>query len=211
MIEETKRTKLQNWLEEYQLYRQMRHFPEEEICEPEPIDFSAEPAPREGQIRLWPAKNLTDEPVVALLMRGGYGQWRLFPFSPLALPAVPEELRVKEESPVRVIQGWNAKTVPTEMVKSSWCAGELEEDVLFRVNSWCLALKDGNFPETLSDYIGPPLRHPLDPRHEYREDEQQRVDRCLGELLPAVDSDAPDLDIAAEPEPGYGGQTEEPE
>ncbi|MDA3872937.1 MAG: hypothetical protein PF795_03135 [Kiritimatiellae bacterium] len=212
MSNETERKDLQNWLVEYELYQQMRLSVDDEICEAVPLDFSGEPPPCEGQIRLWPAKNLADEPVYALLMRGGYGQWRLLPFSPLALPAVPEELRVREEGPVRVIQGWNSKTVSTSRVESSWCVCELEEDVRFRVNSWLLAIeKEGCFPETLPAYIGPPLHHPLDPRHEYREDEQRRVDYCLGESLPAVDSDAPDLDIAAEPEAGYGDQPEDPE
>lgn len=211
MSNKTERTHLQNWLLEYELYQQLRPAVEEQNFDTAAIDFSLEPAPSEGQIRLWPARNLVDEPVYGLLMRGGYGQWRVFPFSPLALPAVPEELRVREEGPVWVIEGWNVRTGLSAMVESSWCVGELEEEVRFRVHSWCLALEHGDYPETLSDYIGPPLRHPLDPRHIYRDEEQQRVDRCLGELVPAVDFDAPDLDIAAEPEAGYGGQTEEPE
>ncbi|MEX2606988.1 MAG: hypothetical protein WD708_06550 [Kiritimatiellia bacterium] len=209
MTKENEREKLHNWLLDYDLYRQMRPDAAGECCAVQPVDFTSEPAPSEGQIRLWPAGNLSDEPVYTLLMRGDYGHWRLFPFSPLALPAVPEELRVREEGPVWVIQGWNAKSVPSSIVASSWCVGELPEDIRFRINSWRLAMEDGGgMPDALSMFTGPPLRHPLDPRHHYQEEELQRVDHCLGESMPAVDSDVPELDIAAEPEEGYGEETD---
>ncbi len=211
MSNEIKRNKLQNWLVEHEFCQQMRPSVDKETRETAPIDFSGEPASCEGQIRVWPAVNPA-EPVYGLLMRGSYGLWRVFQFSPLALPAVAEELRVREEGPVWVIQGWNTRTGPTTMVESSWCVGKVEEEVPFRVNSWWVTMgNEESFPEMLSTYIDPPLRNPLDPHHGYREEEQQRVDRCLGESLPADDSCAPKLDIAAEPEAEYGDSSEEPD
>jgi hypothetical protein len=208
MTHKTEREKLHNWLMDYELYGQMRPDTVVEMCKAEPIDFSEEPAPAEFQIRLWPAADLNAEPIYGLLMRAGYGRWRVVPFSPLALPAIPEELQVREKSPVQVIQGWNAKEWPAAKVKSSWCVGELEESVRFRVNSWWLWMEDGGeMPGALSSFTGPPLRHPLDPRHDYREEELQRVDHCLGEPLPVVDSGVSELDIAAEPEAEFGADS----
>ncbi len=202
-------SKLKIWMEDYALQKQMEIQIAGENGEGEAPDFSLEPAPAEGQIRLWPAVEMDFPPMYGLLMRAGYGCWRVFPFSELATPATPGEMAVREDPPVRVLQGWNARELPQAKVSQSWWVDDVPEKMLFQVNLWWLCLEAGSeLSGNLCALCGPPLRHPLDPRHEYLDKEAQRADICLGEA-PAIYKTEGDLKKAAEPEGAYGDSPEE--
>ncbi|MDF3129835.1 hypothetical protein P0Y35_11560 [Kiritimatiellaeota bacterium B1221] len=197
-------TKLKLWMEDYALHKQLEIQAAETGGAGEAPDFSEEPAPAEGQIRLWPAVEMFFPPMYGLLMRAGYGRWRVFPFSELATPATPGELLVREDPPVRVLQGWNARSLPQAKVAQSWFVDVVPAEKLFQVNLWWLCLEGGSEPGgDLCRRCGPRLRHPQDPRHEYLDLEANRADVCLGEA-PAVYQVDRDLKQAAEPEEGYG-------
>ena len=201
--------KLELWMQDYALQKQL----EVEVATGngggESPDFSQEPAPAEGQIRLWPAVETQWPPMYGLLMRAGYGRWRVFPFSELATPATPGEMTVRQDPPVRVLQGWNARELQQAGVLESWFVDLVPDEKLFQVNLWWLCLEAGSeLSGDLRTLCGPPLRHPLDPRHDYLDSEACRADICLGET-PAIYKVSAELKKAAEPEGDYGDSSEE--
>lgn len=169
-------------MEEYVLDRRMgvESFPGSGV--EEEVDFSSEPPPEDYQIRLWAPLEEGTSPLYGLLLSSGYDAWQVLPFSPYAFPAVPEELRVREDPPARVVQGWNARGVDTRSASASWKVADLPEDCRFLFQRWCLMIQaEEEVKETFADDVGPELRHPLDPRLEYLEVERTRVDLTLGE------------------------------
>jgi len=199
---ETEQNKLRAWLEEFALL-QGEEFPS--VSASSEIDFSEESAPEEGQIRLWPA---LDEPFYGLLLRAGYATWRVLPFSPLSLPAIPAEARVREEPPIHVLEGWNLRTVSTAVVRQSWCAGTIPSEAWFWLQEWLMVVEEGGeMPERFLPQTGPRLKHPLDPRHAYLDREAERADACLGES-PASYQTRPQS-RAAEDSTEYGRRDDE--
>lgn len=201
---ERQRKQLHRWLEEWQLDQELS---EPRGFYPKPwhpqIDFSAEPTPAPGQIRLWPARDAEDDPFYGLLLAGGYGRWRVLPFSGYSLPATSGEWQLRQEPPLRVLQIWNLREINGQGAKSSWWAETVSTAHLFPLEAYLTAWKAGEFPETNPpEQGGPPLVHPLDPRHEYMESEFERVDRALGEFETAAEPN-PGLDLAAEPPPDF--------
>lgn len=187
---------LAEWLREWSLDQALR---EEEVAETvlpvEPI--TGEPQPAAGQIRLWPARDAEDEPFYGLLIPAGYGSWDLLPFSPFATPATPEEWRFRNTMPLRVAQAWNRRRIPRAVAETSWCAETLSDLEFQRVLRVLTRLDSG---EAGDADCGPPLRHPLDPRRDYLEEETGRVTRALGEAWPRSVEGA-DVLLAAEPPP----------
>jgi|GEM_PF-1129111 len=196
--------KLDRWLREYELYRIQRE--ENPVEWPQagiPVVCTDEPAPGPGQIRLWPAGDLSEEPVYGVVLPAEYGWWWVLPFSPLAFPAVPEECVCRDAPPVRVVEGWNRRKAARSVVAGSWCVDRMEEAEVFRLRGWVSALEaEQPAPEVLRERIGPPLRHPLDPRYGYLEDETRRVDGCLGE--PRSEYGVGEELCVAEPGASYG-------
>jgi len=191
------REKLQAWLREAEMARRLRE--EAPACEPLPpraVDCGG-PPPASGQIRLWPAADAGDEPFYALLMPADYGHWLLIPFSPYATPATPAEWCLREQAPVQVLQFWNRRRVPRARAANSWCAETLAENEQSRIREALLRMQAGEALE--EDGCGPPLLHPLDPRHEYLDEEAARVTRALGEAYALAEDDENALRLAAEP------------
>lgn len=191
--------KLLDWLEEYALW-----MPEDEQTAPEtegePIDFSDQPTPGDGHIRLWPSP---DGLLYGLVLLAGYGRWKVLPFSPLHVPAVPGEVRVREHGPVQVLEGWNLRIVSASVVRNSWYADALEETERFWLQDWVALLEEGGeMPERFRDRTGPRLLHPEDPRHVYLDQQAERADRCLGESWAASEGIPPAQ--AAEESGSYG-------
>lgn len=200
---------LQSWLEEWTLWQSMR---EETVPEPlswnPSLDFSNEPRPAPGDIRLWPARDSRDPPFYGVLLAGDYGTWRVVPFSPFATPATPGEWRAREHPPLRVLQGWNARTITRRGVESAWKADTLDAPVLWTLNLFLTACEtEGPPPGDLRLKTGPPLLHPLDPRHVYLDEESERTERALGEFLVLPETQSP-LKLAAEPETEWGKDQE---
>jgi len=198
--------KLQKWMEDYAVHDLLQETGARASCPtfPEPIDFSKESLLAEGQIRLWPACDVEYPPLYGLVMRAGYGRWRVFPFSQLSLPALPQELMIRSAPPAQILQGWNAREIPSAKAAQSWFIESLPDQDCFLVNRWWLCLSAGDqMPHEFEAQVGPQLRHPLDPRHEYLDAEALRSDTCLAEAS-AVYGERPDIQKAAEPETDYG-------
>jgi hypothetical protein len=161
-------------------------------------DLGGDVPPAAGQIRLWPGRGPLDPPCHGLLMPAGYGTWWVLPFSRFAHPASPDEWRLCDEPPVRVLQGWNRRRVGSPLAAASWLAGRISGEALFLATVFLQALGEGGpMPPALRSKIGPPLRHPLDPRHDYFEWDGERLARALGEVT-AVRGTTDDRQWAAE-------------
>lgn len=202
--------RLQSWLQEWTLWQSMREDEPLETGRWAPsVDFSGEPAPAAGDVRLWPARDPRDPPFYGVLLPGSYGSWRVVPFSPFATPATPEELVVRDAPPLRVLQGWNRRSFTRQGAASAWKVDSLASESLWTLHAWITALaSNGPPPAQLLHNTGPPLCHPLDPRHVYLDEEFERTERALGEFL--VPSEAPfPQQHAAEPESKWGdGKTD---
>ncbi len=183
------------WLLEWQLDQSLRET-SGSPGPPRPCDTTdlASPTPRHGDIRLWPPTSADDPPSYALLLSAEEpGFWRALPFSRFSRPASREELRVRATPPCQVLQAWNAREIPERLAGQSWRAATLAPPALSRVQAWLNALAEGiDLPADLAKHCGPPLRHPLDPRHAYREEDWERVSRILGE--PATQAQTPEPD-----------------
>lgn len=209
MPEDSDLVALQKWMEDYLLDRRLDDDLSSGPLVQHPPDFSGEPPPADNQIRLWPAVREDDPPLYGLVKEFGYDRWNVLPFSPYAFPALPEELRVREEPPVRVVQGWNFRAVACSLVAKSWFVTGIAVEVALILERWWMGVQAGEVPqEGFGDAVGPELRHPLDPRHGYLDTERVRVDQILGET-PAIYNGS-ELRQAAEPkEDGSYGEPEE--
>lgn len=203
------RTKLQAWLKEAAVWKQLNPEMDDESVPwlEGSVDFSTQPVPESGQIRLWTSASPADGPFYGLLVAPAYGSWGVLPVSPFSSPATPEELQVMAEPPVQVVQGWNLRRIPAARAKASWCAGRLPEAEGFLVDlflAWCGS--GDPVPPALAGRVGPPLVHPLDPRHAYCDDECLRAGHSLGrDSVPGVEEGFP-LARAAEPDPEYDSE-----
>lgn len=208
------RLHLQRWLQEYTVWTALEaalpvggeeglsEVSGEDAVSAAPLADSA--APEAGQIRLWPSVTGECGPMYGLLVAPSYGSWGVLPFSPLSLPAVPEELTVMEAPPLRVVQGWNLRRIPADAARGSWCVGALPEAERFRVDLFLtVCAAGGPLPPILSGRVGPPLVHPLDPRYAYRDAERTRVSLSLGEASLPEENEGFPLARAAEPPPDY--------
>jgi len=148
---------------------------------------AAEPVAR-GQVRiLQPLSEATRHRprYVAVLEVSGDSNVLLAPFSRFGEPATPGELKTGETAlPVRVLCLWNGRHVRASVAQASWFVGALNESVLAEAAEAGRCLAEGTaMPAHLASRIGPPLRHPLDPRTEYVEEERAWMDSATGTML----------------------------
>lgn len=178
MTIEEQRRKLARWLAEWQLEKEL---PDESdstsaTCTTATSDsaFTVEAtgvtlAP--GDIVLLPpiGETTTARPVYVTLVEKRGGQWTAVPFSRFSLPATEEELATLSDfDPVKVLCLWNAGTVPETVLAHGWPVGKLKAADLKTM----LAFLGGKKTSLPDDRRGPPLSHPLDPRHDYIEEEK---------------------------------------
>lgn len=111
------------------------------------------------------------------------------PFSRMGCPAVPGELLMTTDSlPVRVLCLWNARRVSALALPPLWRVGRLtSRQVIDALAVGNCASSGRCVPEGLEERVGPPLQHPLDPRHDYIAEERDWVDACLSQS-PAIRS-----------------------
>jgi hypothetical protein len=169
-------------LHEWRIDRALR---EEAVAPSQPAVRAVDDVePAGGQIRLMhPIADSSESPLyVVVLDQNASGDWRVAPFSRFSEPAVPGEwLTGLDSAALRVLCLWNDRTVSTERLARSWVVGQMGEDVRMKALSICARLESGEaFPESIRHETGPPLRHPLDPRHEYLDDETEHLDRYFG-------------------------------
>ena len=101
------------------------------------------------------------------------GAWLAVPFGRFPVPALPGELATgRAAAPLQVLCVWNRAPVAATRLLSGWQVGRLNE----REQRWLRQLLDlppGHNPgKSLVRRLGPPLVHPLDPRHDYIEEER---------------------------------------
>jgi len=185
-LPEQQRQQLQNWLALYALDRHLRE-PED----PEPrrctkaVPLQAQLA-NAAQVRLLaPAREPIpgiERPVYVLLVPGPRDSTTvLIPFSRFEIPATPQEWRTGlARKPLQVLCLWNARTLPTTACKATW----LVKDMPPRAYRLALAAyRKLHAPDTwCPKRFGPPLRHPLDPRHTYLQEEGILLDALLMDL-----------------------------
>jgi hypothetical protein len=146
------------------------------------------PPVRHGQIRLLhpvtPAA--CARPLyLAVLDPAGPESRLAVPFGRFTEPAFPGELATRRRAPcLRVLCLWNAAPVPDRVLRQSWMAGRLtaaeQRDAL-------AVLRTAQPSPALCRRMGPPLVHPLDPRHVYRQEDLE----VMAELQDAETCDPP--------------------
>ncbi len=163
-------------------------------------------APADGQIRLLApdTAGTRRRPLYALIL----ADWQVdgllaIPFGVLSKPALPGEWRTGLRAlPVRVLCLWNTRRIHRDRVQRSWCVRDLDSRRLSLVRrlaadcfSWPASLRNRllslaeRYEGPLSRFaLGPPLLHPLDPRHQYLTEETGRLDD-LGPPPAAVNGD----------------------
>lgn len=138
--------------------------------------YSAEPA-RAGQIRLlhpFSSETSAGPRYVAVLREAGDGTWLVAPFGRFAAPAVPGEWKTGRKAPaLRVLCIWNARELPSSVLARSWVVDRLAPNGIAQALSILSLISTGEeLPPALSRRTGPPVLHPLDPRHDYMEEER---------------------------------------
>jgi hypothetical protein len=119
------------------------------------------------------------------------------PFGPFAEPAVPGELLLRGLAPgVQVLCVWNRRPLSRERLKASWLVTRLADAELGRIQAVHRHI-DGeeSLPQDVVRDVGPPLAHPLDPRHEYLARERSLMESLVRERHPACTAlaEAPSL------------------
>lgn len=177
-IDTVSRTELlRRWLLEWDTFRALE--PETADTVPPtapPLEQTVsdeEPAP--GDIWLLPPSLSPDLPRYVLVDAiTDHGTASLVPFSIFCLPATPGELALSRAQPLAVLCPWNGCALPAAAVRRGWCIDELmppERAALASVQS-ALAGHTQLAPP-MTRRIGPPVRHPLDPRHAYIDRERE--------------------------------------
>jgi hypothetical protein len=142
-----------------------------------------------------------------VLERSSSDAWLIAPFGRFSEPAVPGEWRTgRRSAALRVLCLWNAHDLPEAICSQSWVVDRLSE----QKRTTALAVRqfqlEGRSLRAVElRHVGPPLLHPLDPRHEYLEQEEgwmtvlrRFVPADVVMYSPSKDSDRTSLPLAAE-------------
>ena len=137
---------------------------------PTPSDpFDEELAP--GQIRV--LSQLDAVVYVVLLRRWTDSSFLVMPFSRYSFPATDEEYLTRQDGGMclRVLQGWNTRTLQDETLRQSWVAGELNQDDLTAAMAlWNYVLGDAELAEDHLARTGVPIYRADDPRLSYKQE-----------------------------------------
>ncbi len=156
--------------------------------------------PRPGEvILLRPGTPVEQPPRYALVLADAEETrtgWCL-PLSRFTVPAFPEEWLTGLRAPaLRVCCGWLRTRFPWDRFPPFWPVQQLSpaqhqrNEALFHT-----MLNDAERSPEQQRRVGPPLHHPADPRHLYKEQERERMnqllypqqpDRCVGESGPTL-------------------------
>ncbi len=191
---EMQRRRLAEWLREWQLAQRLDAAPEPSDGAPgaaADLSYPAGPARRcagsplsigdpsrlqDGEVVLLAPESETTRrrPVyVALIELTRGGDWLTVPFGRFALPAVPGELATRRAAPsLRVLCVWNAGPIDGARLARGWSVGHLTPRELGWVRLLLEKPAGAPPPRALAGRLGPPLVHPLDPRHDYLEEER---------------------------------------
>jgi hypothetical protein len=96
------------------------------------------------------------------------------PFGRFTHPAVPGEWRTDYDAlHLRVLCAWNCAVLDAEILARSWVVETLDEQELQSITALAKTLQSDIQSLSVSDRVGPPLVHPLDPRHDYLAEERE--------------------------------------
>ncbi len=106
---------------------------------------------------------------VVLLQASGPDKWTCAPFSRFSTPATEGEFATgRNFDPLKVVCAWNAGQLDGAVLERGWLVEHLTAaDVKILAD-----FAAGHRAELPPARRGPPLVHPLDPRHEYLEEER---------------------------------------
>ena len=178
--DETQREHLRRWIQEWNLLNALEsdRFDVESDIHPVPQTPSADNSTpvQPGDIRLLPPDIEPDAPrYVTVWNPEENSAWQVIPFGLLSEPATPEEIRTGRSAPaLRVLCIWNRFAMPEPILLRSQLADRMTED------------ERQTIEHAPADRVGPPLRHPLDPRWDYREKEILFRERILNACYPAL-------------------------
>lgn len=162
-------------------------------CRGDQISGGGGVVPAVGQVRLLPpveAGGTHERPVYVLVLEcAGIGQWRVAPFSRFDNPATPGEWTTGLRAlPMRVLCLWNARVVGQDMLGAAWFCRRVSAAQVGRALAAYRQVREGlSSGAALSGRFGPPLEHPLDPRHGYLQEERALLDVSLGEREPGAE------------------------
>lgn len=106
---------------------------------------------------------------VALLEEAPRGGWLCAPFSRFSTPATEGEFETDRGfDPLKVVCAWNANALSSPLLAQGWLVGHLAASDVKALADFA----SGKRAELPPARRGPPLVHPLDPRHEYLEEER---------------------------------------
>lgn len=183
-------------------------------------ELKARPRLQSGQIRLLRPGQMDlpqERPVyVLLLKRQSHKSFLVAPFSRFANPAVPGEWQTGLRAlPLRVLCLWNARRVAVPVLLEAWFCGSIEAVLVSQAVAIWRHLKEGTpvCAATMA-LLGPPLKHPMDPRRTYLEEERELLDAhpgIVGEAggkcsLLRYGNPSSNLRMAAEERNKYGDQ-----
>ena len=143
----------------------------------------------EGDIRLLAPSPSSEPPECPLYVavrpseRQDYLWW--VPFGRFATPALASEWRTgMKHLALRVLCFWNAQEVEKGRAPPSWRVRRLTERQRADILTIHQSLENGEIlPDRLRKGMGPPLVHPLDPRHEYQAEDRERVQVYFADQL----------------------------
>lgn len=135
---------------------------------------AANETPAEGDVVLLPpiGRVTQSRPVYFALRKHTVDGWLAVPFARLPLPATEAEFATgRAERPLRVLAPWNAGILPDGILDQAWKVGRLRPVELAALRAY----ENGGPPRLEA---GPPIIHPLDPRHTYLDEEREVWVEC---------------------------------
>ncbi|MBU1693648.1 MAG: hypothetical protein KJ726_06500 [Verrucomicrobia bacterium] len=206
---------LLQWMREWTVDLALREEPEALSAEDRAVPEAEPPGLAPGQVRLlFPLSGGSRSRLcyLAVLQEVRPGYFLAAPFGRFSTPATPGEWRSpRTEPPLRIVCLWNARVMPGALLSQSWLVDELTDGEQAHARSVYEACKGRRpVPAELAAVVGPPLCHPLDPRHDYMDEERAWMDAVISSSLhgaqghltfPAVSHES--LPLAAEPGKPY--------
>ncbi len=174
---------------------------EDSASEPDKTIGATETVPHSGDIVLLPPDGGTSSarPVyVVLLTARSDGSWLCAPFSRFSTPATEGEYATgRSFDPLKVVCAWNVGQLSQAVLERGWLVERLGAADVKILADFALNRRNALPPAK----CGPPIVHPLDPRHEYIEEE-----RCLWIDFQSQEVDEPVIWQVREPSIGYAAE-----
>ena len=160
-----------------------------------PFDASPESV-KPGSVRLLASEVVpdADRPVFVLVVMDWDEDHKLVaPFSPLRIPATTMEFRTSRELPLEVVELWNVRAMPDQVLAKSWLVDTFSDEELEEVRAvWDHARGVTPLPGHLRTQVGCRIDDESDPRRAYQEEEKQLFDAFDAQVFAS---------LAAEPLP----------